>query len=182
MYKRQENGIEDFLKIILPIKHEDYVVDLWRRTKKKIGLWMRGQLLLGVLIAILTYLVLAIMGIEYALLLSIIAGIMELIPYGILIALVPAVSFSYLSGGVSTALMVLGAYLIIHQFEVYLFSPLVIKKVTGLSPLIIILAVLVGVELGGFWGLFLAIPGAVLFMEIANDIDKHKTAIRTKNG
>ncbi len=178
----QENGIEDFLKIILPIKHEDYVVDLWRRTKKKIGLWMRGQLLLGVLIAILTYLVLAIMGIEYALLLSIIAGIMELIPYGILIALVPAVSFSYLSGGVSTALMVLGAYLIIHQFEVYLFSPLVIKKVTGLSPLIIILAVLVGVELGGFWGLFLAIPGAVLFMEIANDIDKHKTAIRTKNG
>ena len=121
------------------------------------------------------------MGIQYALLLSIIAGLMELIPYGILIALVPAVSFSYLSGGMQSALMVLGAYLIIHMFEVYLFSPLVIKKVTGLSPLIIILAVLVGVELGSFWGLLLSIPGALLFMEIISDMEKHKTTLRSKN-
>ena len=138
-------------------------------------------MLLGVLIAILTYLVLAIMGIQYALLLAIIAGVMELIPYGILLALVPAVSFSYLSGGISSAAMVLGAYLIIHQFEVYLFSPLVIKKVTGLSPLVIILAVLIGYELGGFWGLLLSIPGALLFMEIMNDVEKHKNTIRIKN-
>ncbi len=177
----QERGIENFLRIVLPIKHEEYVVNLWNRTRIKIGLWMKGQMLLGVLIAVLTYLVLAVLGIQYALLLAIIAGVMELIPYGILIALVPAVSFSYLSGGISNALMVLGAYLIIHQFEVYLFSPLVIKKVTGLSPLIIILAVLVGLELGGFWGLLLSIPGALLFMEIVNDIEKHKNTIREKN-
>ena len=177
----QEKGIENFLRIILPIKYEEYVIGLWNRTRIKIGLWMKGQMLLGVLIAILTYLVLAIMGIQYALLLAIIAGVMELIPYGILLALVPAVSFSYLSGGISSAAMVLGAYLIIHQFEVYLFSPLVIKKVTGLSPLVIILAVLIGYELGGFWGLLLSIPGALLFMEIMNDVEKHKNTIRTKN-
>ena len=177
----QDKGIENFLRVVLPLKFEEYVIDLWNRTRVKIGLWMKGQMLLGILIAILTYLVLAIMGIQYALLLSIIAGLMELIPYGILIALVPAVSFSYLSGGMSTALMVLGAYLIIHMFEVYLFSPLVIKKVTGLSPLIIILAVLVGVELGNFWGLLLSIPGALLLMEIMSDMEKHKTTLRTKN-
>ncbi len=177
----QEKGIENFLRVILPLKYEEYVVNLWDRTRVKIGLWMKGQMLLGILIAILTYLVLAVMGIQYALLLAIIAGLMELIPYGILLALVPAVSFSYLSGGMSSALMVLGAYLIIHQFEVYLFSPLIIKKVTGLSPLIIILAVLVGYELGGFWGLLLSIPGALLFMEIMNDVEKHKTTLRTKN-
>ena len=177
----QDKGIENFLRVVLPLKFEEYVIDLWNRTRVKIGLWMKGQMLLGILIAILTYLVLAIMGIQYALLLSIIAGLMELIPYGILIALVPAVSFSYLSGGMSTALMVLGAYLIIHMFEVYLFSPLVIKKVTGLSPLIIILAVLVVVELGNFWGLLLSIPGALLLMEIMSDMEKHKTTLRTKN-
>ena len=177
----QERGIENFLRIILPIKYEEYVIDLWGRTRVKIGLWMKGQMLLGIIIAILTYLVLAILGIQYALLLAIIAGLMELVPYGILIALVPAVSFSYLSGGMSSALMVLGAYLIIHIFEIYLFSPLVIKKVTGLSPLIIILAVLVGVELGSFWGLLLSIPGALLFMEIMNDMEKHKTTLRNKN-
>lgn len=177
----QEKGIENFLRIILPLKYEEYVVDLWERTRKKIALWMRGQALLGILVAILTYLVLAIMGIQYAFLLALIAGIMELIPYGILIALVPAVSFSYLSGGTTDALMVLGAYFIIHQFEVYLFSPLIIKKVTGLSPFIMILAVLVGFELGGFWGIILSIPGAMLFMEIMNDMEKHKTASKIKN-
>ena len=178
----QENGIENFLKIILPVKQENYVIDLWRRVNRKIALWMKGQLLLGVLIAVLTYLVLSLLGIQYALLLSLIAGIMELVPYGILIAVIPAVGFSYLSGGFSSALMVAAAYLIIHQFEVYLFSPLIIKRVTGLSPLIIILSVLVGLKLGGFWGLILAIPGAMLFMEILNDIEKHKILLKEKNG
>jgi predicted PurR-regulated permease PerM len=178
----QENGIENFLRVILPAKQEEYVVDLWRRVNRKIAQWMKGQLLLGVLIAVLTYLVLSLLGIEYALMLSIIAGIMELIPYGIFVAVVPAVVFSYLSGGISSALMVGAAYLIIHQFEVYLFSPLIIKRVTGLSPLVVILAVLVGFKLAGIWGLILAIPGAMLFMEILNDIEKRKISVKEKNG
>ena len=177
----QEKGIENFLRIILPAKQEDYVIDLWGRVSKKIAFWMKGQILLGVLVTVLTYLVLSILGIDYALLLSLITGIIELIPYGILIALIPAVSFSYLSGGFSSALMVAGAYLIIHQFEIYLFSPLIIKRVTGLSPLVIILAVLIGYELAGFWGFILAIPGAVLLMELLNDVEKHKIFAKTKN-
>ena len=112
----QEKGIENFLRIILPVQYEEYAVDLWERSRRKIALWMKGQMLLGILITILTYLMLSIMGIQYALLLAIIAGIMELVPYGILVALIPAISFSYLSGGVSSALMVAGAYIILHQF------------------------------------------------------------------
>ena len=177
----QEKSIENFLRIILPEKYEEYVVSLWGRSRRKIALWIRGQMLVGLLVAILTYLVLSLLGIQYALLLSIIAGIMELVPYGILLALVPAVSFSYLSGGASSALMVAGAYLIIHQFELYLFTPLVIKRVVGLSPLVIILAVLMGLELGGFWGLILAIPAAVVFMEVMDDLEKHKISKRLKN-
>ncbi len=71
--------------------------------------------------------------------------------------------------------MVAGAYFIIHQFESFLFTPLIIKKVTGLSPLIVILAVLAGFQLGGFWGLILSIPFAVFFMELVSDIEKRKT-------
>ncbi len=175
----QEKGIEKFLRIILPIEHEEYVVDLWERSRRKIALWMKGQMLLGILITILTYLMLSLLGIQYALLLSIIAGIMELIPYGILVALIPAVYFSYLSGGVSSALMVAGAYLILHEFEVFLFSPLVIKNVVGLSPLVVIIAALIGFELGGFWGLVLAIPVSVFIMELLGDIEKKKVSSRT---
>ncbi|PIZ86487.1 hypothetical protein COX94_00030 [Candidatus Nomurabacteria bacterium CG_4_10_14_0_2_um_filter_33_9] len=177
----QEKGIEKFLRIILPVEYEEYAVDLWERSRRKIALWMKGQMLLGILITILTYLMLSIMGIQYALLLSIIAGVMELVPYGILVALVPAISFSYLSGGISTALMVGGAYIILHQFEVFLFAPLVIKSVVGLSPLVVIIAALVGFELGGFWGLVLAIPVAVFIIELMSDLEKKKISSRIKN-
>jgi predicted PurR-regulated permease PerM len=177
----KENGIEDFLRIIFPVEHEGYVVDLWQRSRRKIALWMRGQMLLGILIAILTYLLLSILAIRFALLLAIIAGIMELVPYGILVALIPAVSFSYLSGGFPSALMVAGAYLVLHQFDAFLFSPLIIKKVVGLSPLVVILAAVIGFELGGIWGLFLAIPTAVFLMELVNDIEHKKTSFRINN-
>ncbi len=177
----QEKGIEKFLMIILPVKYEEYAVDLWGRSRRKIALWMKGQMLLGILITILTYLMLSLMGIQYALLLAIIAGIMELVPYGILVALIPAFSFSYLSGGLGTALMVSGAYIILHQFEVFLFAPLVIKSVVGLSPLVVIIAAVVGFELGGFWGLVLAIPVAVFLMELLSDLEKKKSSSRINN-
>ncbi len=178
----QEKGIENFLRIIIPIKHEEYIIDLWQRSRRKIALWLKGQLLLGLLITILTYLVLSLLGNQYSLLLAIISGVMELVPYGILIALVPAISFTYLSAGLSSALVVAGAYVIIHQFEVFLFSPLVIRKVVGLSPIVVILAAVIGFELASVWGLVLAIPVAVFLMELISDVEKHKAIFRTTNG
>lgn len=175
----QERGIENFLRIILPIQYEGYVVNLWERSSRKIALWIKGQLVLGLIDAVLIYLVLSLIGIQYALLFAIVAGIMGLIPYGTLIALVPAVSVSYLSGGWSDSFMVAGAYLIIHQFEVFLFAPLLIKSIVGLSPIVIILSILVGFELGGVWGAILAIPMAVILMEFLSDIEKDKTLART---
>ncbi len=175
----QEKGIENFLRLIFPIQHEDYVVDLWERSRRKIALWMKGQVVLGIVIAVLIYLILSLLGIDYALLLAIIAGIMELVPYGIWVALIPAFAFSYLSDGISSALMVAGAYIIIHQFEVFLFAPLIIKKIVGLSPIVIILSVLIGFELGGIWGGVLAIPVAVIVMEFLSDIEKNKILART---
>jgi predicted PurR-regulated permease PerM len=177
----QERGIENFLRIILPIKHENYVVDLWERSRRKIALWVKGQLVLGLIDAVLVYLVLSLIGIQYALLFAIIAGIMGLIPYGTLIALIPAVSVSYLSGGLSDSLMVAGAYLIIHEFEVFLFAPLLIKSIVGLSPIVIILSILIGFELGGVWGAILCIPIAVVVMEFLNDIEKDKNLFKIQN-
>jgi len=175
----QEKGIEGFIRIVVPLDYEDYVVDLWERSSKKIGLWVHGQVVLALVVAVLVYLLLSLLGIEYALLLSIIAGVMELVPYGVLVALIPAFSFSYISDGLSTALLVSGAYLIIHEFEVFLFTPLIINKVVGLSPIVIILSIVIGFELLGIWGAFIAIPVAVIFMEFLNDVEKHKISARS---
>jgi len=176
-----EKGIENFLRIILPVEHEDYVVNLWDRSSRKIALWVKGQLLLAFVVAILIYLVLSLLGVQYALLLAIIAGIMELVPYGILVSLIPAIAFSYFSDGLGKALMVAGVYIIIHQFEVFLFAPLIIKRIVGLSPIVIILAALIGFELASFWGVVLAIPLAILIVEFSSDIEKNKLLARSKH-
>jgi predicted PurR-regulated permease PerM len=172
----RERGIENFLRIITPQAQEEYVIGLWQRTERKIGLWMQGQMLLGLIVGVLTYLGLTIMGVRYSFILALVTAFCELIPFGIFLAVIPAMLFSYLDGGVSLTFMTLVLYFILHQFENYLISPLIIKKVIGVSPLVVILSVLIGAELAGFWGVILAIPCAVFLLEFLDDLEKDKIA------
>lgn len=169
-----EGGIETFIRIVSPSKHADYAVDLWKRTDTKIGLWFQGQLLLGLLVGVLTYLGLLIFDVKYSLLLALLVAVMELIPFGIMLAVIPAVASGYLSHGSTGALEVAGLYLIVHQFEINLIAPLIVRKVIGVSPLVVILSVLIGVKLAGFWGVMLSIPFAVCLLEFLDDIKKRK--------
>ena len=176
----EEKGIEKFLRIIIPIEYEDHAVDLWERSRRKIALWIKGQVILGILVAILIYLILSLLQVEYALILALIAGIMDLVPYGTILALIPAVVISYASGGFASAGIVAVAYLIINQFEIFLFAPVIIEKVVGLSPLVIIFAAIIGFEFSSFWGLILAIPVAVFVMELMSDLEKNKIILRSE--
>lgn len=169
-----KDGIENFLKIITPVQNESYVINLWERSQKKIALWISGQVVLGLIIGVLTFVGLKILGVEYAFLLAVVAGLFELIPFGIFLAAVPAVTLSFTSGGVSLALMVIGLYIIIQQLESYLIAPLIVQKATGISPLVVILSVLIGINLAGFWGLILAIPVAVTILEYVKDLEMAK--------
>ncbi len=170
----KENGIESFLRIIIPRKEEEYVVRLWKRTERKIGLWIQGQMLLGLIIGLLTYLGLTIIGVKYSLVISLITAVFLLIPFGIFIAMAIAVMFAYINGGVTIAFLTALLYMILHQFENYLIAPLIVKKVIGISSLVVILAVLIGADLAGVWGVILAVPFAVALFEIIDDIEKKK--------
>lgn len=170
----QENGIEDFLGLVTPPRHEAYVLDLWSRSRKKIGLWMQGQLLLGAIIGIFVFLALSILGIKYALLLALIAAAFELIPvFGPIMAAVPAVALGF-SESVFLGFMVLGFYVIIQQFENHLIYPLVVRKVVGVPPIVVILALVAGGKLAGVLGIILAVPLASAFMEFVSDVEKEK--------
>ena len=174
----QPNGIENFLRIVTPVNREQYVIDLWRRSRQKIGLWMQGQLLLGLIIGILVFLGLTILQVRYALVLAILAALFELIPYfGPILSAVPAVLLGF-SEGLPLGLMVLGLYIIMQQFENHLIYPLVVKKIVGVPPLVVILSLLIGAKLAGFMGLLLAVPLAAVLMEAAGDFEKSKYLVR----
>jgi len=180
-FAAQERGIDDFLRVISPLKHQKYVLDLWRRSQIKIGRWMQGQLLLGLIIGILVYLGLTILGVKYALLLAIIAAVFELIPvFGPVLAAVPAVAFGFIDGGLSLAIFIVGLYLIIQQFENHLIYPLVVTKVVGVPPLLVILALIVGAKLAGFLGILLSVPVATVIYEFVKDIQKDRDDLLKK--
>lgn len=172
-----DRGVENFLRIITPVSHEEYVINLWRRTEKKIGLWFQGQLLLGVIMGLLVYLSLTIMGVKYSLILALFTALCELVPYGIFVAIIPATIFAYLNGGVTTSFLTAIIFFVLHQFEHYLIYPLIVKNVIGISPLVVILSVLIGGHLAGFWGIVLAIPCAVFILEFSEDLEKKKISI-----
>ncbi len=179
----QENGISKFLGLITPIKHEKYIIDLWKRSQIKIGDWMKGQILLGLIIAILVYLGLVILGVENALLLAVLTGVLELIPvFGPILASIPAILTAFIGGGLTSALLVIGLYIIVQQFESQLIYPLVVKKIVGVSPIIVILALIIGAKLAGFLGIVLSVPLISAFTEFINDIEKEKVLFWQKAG
>lgn len=172
----QEDGVANFLRIITPIEHESYVLDLWKRSQRKIGLWMQGQLVLGIIIGVLTYLGLSVLGVENALFLAFIAAIFELIPvFGPILAAVPAAMFGFLGGGLTLGFLVIGLYVIIQQFESQLIHPLVVKKIIGIPALIAIIALIVGGQIAGFLGIILSVPLAAVMMEYLGDVEKRKS-------
>lgn len=170
-----ETGIDDFLRVVTPKKNQRYVLDLWKRSQYKIGLWMQGQLLLGVIVGLLVYLGLVILGVPYALVLAVLAGLFELIPvFGPVLSAVPGVGLAFVSGGITLALIVLALYVIIQQFENHLIYPLVVTKVVGVPPLLVILALIVGAQLAGFLGIILSVPIAAVIQEFVNDFTRRR--------
>lgn len=177
----QEKGIESFFRLVAPVKERAYVLDLWRRSQTKIGLWFQGQLLLGILVGVLAFLGLTILGVPNALFLAVIMAVFELIPvFGPVMAAVPGIALAFGSGtafagpGIPAALMVGVFYFIIQQFESHLIYPLVVRKVIGIPPVLVILALVIGGKLAGILGVLLSVPVTAVLMEFLGDVAKEK--------
>lgn len=177
----QEKGIDNFLRILTPLRHEHYVVNLWNRTQHKIGLWFKGQLLLGLIMGAIVTVVLALMGVQYAFLIGVVSGIAELIPFGIIFAAVPAVLFAVINGGIWLGIKVLIFYIVAHEVESYVLSPVVAHRTVGIPPLVVLLSFLIGITVAGIWGAIIAIPVAVFILEYLSDVEKQKLVPYTVN-
>jgi len=127
-----------------------------------LGRWLRGQLLLIVLVSAVIYVVLGpILHIPYALALGILSGVLEIIPLvGPLIAASIAGTVTFATHGTDTTIVVLVVYLVVRQVEDQVVMPLVIGRAVHLHPVITIFAVLVGLSTWGVLGGLLGVPVA----------------------
>lgn len=165
----QEKGVEQFLRVVIPEQHEDYVVSLWNRVEKKIGYWFGGQVLVAILIGLITYLGLFLMGVPYALILAAVAALFVFVPFGTALSVAPALVLGYLGGGIGLALQIFLFYGIVHYIELYFFTPYILHRTIGMPMLVIILSAIACLELFGLIGVVIAVPIAVLILELVYD-------------
>jgi predicted PurR-regulated permease PerM len=168
----EENSLRKYFKSFAPIEYQPYIAQLLTKMQKKIGAWLRGQIILGFIVGIAVYIGLKLLGVEYALLLALIAGIFEIVPYvGPILALIPAAIIGF-ADSVFIGIAIVILYLVIQQIENNLLVPKVMQKVTGLNPIISIIALLVGIKVAGLIGAILAIPLATMIGVATEDFFK----------
>jgi len=161
--------IKGILISFVPEKQKEQVVRIFQKVGLKIGAWVRGQIILCLLIGLVSYIILAIFKVPYALILAVIAGVLEIVPnIGPILSGLVAILFA-LSISPFTALIVGISYLGVQQLESQILVPKIMGKAVGVSPVLVIVALLVGGKLFGVAGAILAIPVAAAIQVVVSE-------------
>ena len=156
--------LEGVVHAVTPLQFRRNVLERHRVIVSRMGSWMRAQLLVMLFAFILSWIGFSIVGLEYSLFLSLLAGIFSIVPVvgwitaGILAALLGLTQSVWVFIGVIVVIF------IVHFFEAYIFIPLVTERAVGLSPVAVLIALLLGAKLAGFLGVLLAVPIATAVM------------------
>lgn len=142
------------------------IIALFSRIDEKLGAWIRGQLTVGFIVGFLVFIGLEIVGMDFALVLGIVVGITNIIPYfGPIIGAIPALFLGLLRSPLMF-LKVLLVQVVAQQLESNLITPQVLGRQLGLHPLLIIFALLLGAQFGGIAGLLFAVPVTAVIREV----------------
>jgi predicted PurR-regulated permease PerM len=156
-------NIQSALLGVIPESNRPRANALLEDLDAVVGGFIRGQLIDGAIVGTLIGSMLWIMHVPYALLIGVLGGALNLIPYaGAIVSFFPAVILAMLYNGFSNAATVAVLFGVIHQIDGNLIAPRILRANVGLSPVWIILAILAGSELFGLPGTFLAVPTAAI--------------------
>lgn len=162
-------NLHKFFLSLFPSKHGAYLSQRIHTIQEKIGDWIRGQLLLGISMGIITFIAFWILGIKYATTLAIISAISEFIPYvGPLITFSSAALIA-INQSTGTFLWLILVYVIIQTIEGNILVPLIMSRSVGINPIIVILAMLIGWQFLGILGMIIAIPVAKIISLFVED-------------
>ena len=152
---------------LVPEPHRDEAASLVSAVDRVFGGFIRGELILVVIMSVATYIGLSIIGVPFALVLAIATGFLELIPvFGPVIAAIPPIglalvtqnNFGWPGWVAATAVAVM--YTVFRQLEDYLVIPNVVGRVVRVHPLVALFALFAGLQIGGVTGMVIALPVA----------------------
>lgn len=163
---------EDILMEIVGDGMAKRVTVVLRAVERRLGAWVRGQLLLMLFVGVFCYIGLVLLKVEFALPLAILAGILEIVPMiGPIISAIPAIIVALATSPTPfLALSVAALFFIVQQIENNILVPLVMKRSVGFSPIVTILALMVGGKIAGVAGAVLAVPVVLVIQVVLNDV------------
>ncbi len=171
---------KNFLKFIAsPFngKQEKKTLNVISQVEKGLGSWVRGQLTLSLAVGVLSYIGLRIIGIPFALPLALISALLEIVPIiGPIMAAIPAILVGLTISPLS-ALAAAAVFFLVQQLENHLIVPVIMSRVVGLQPPIVIITLLIGAKLYGIGGAFLAVPFAILLKIIVQEVLMNRTEL-----
>jgi predicted PurR-regulated permease PerM len=151
--------IKRFVMGFVPLKQRDATLDILAELEQVIGGFIRGQLLVGASVGTLIAIGLTFVGEPYAILIGVVAAALDLIPYiGPVIAAIPAFIIAVIAGGFPLALKVAIVFVLANQLEGHVIAPNIVSRTIKLSPSAVLIAILIGGELDGVVGMFVAVP------------------------
>jgi putative permease len=152
---------------------------VWNDLDVKIASYVRGKFIEIILVWASTYIAFAFMGLNYAMLLSLLVGLSVIVPYvGATVVTIPVALVGFSQWGMSSQLgYLIGIYAFIQFLDGNLLVPLLFSEVVNLHPIAIIVAVVFFGSLWGIWGVFFAIPLATLVQAIIKAWPAHEVAI-----
>jgi predicted PurR-regulated permease PerM len=159
---------ESFLKDMVGAAAAGRIMEAIRAIEKRLGAWVGGQLFLMIVIGVLVYIGLSFLRVEFAIPLAILAGLLEIVPMiGPIVSAVPAILVAFASSPL-LALSVVALYIIVQQLENNFIVPMVMRRSVGLSPIVTILALMIGGRLAGITGAVLAIPAVLVIQTVVS--------------
>ena len=176
----EDEAITRWLRSLAPDEYQPFIVQLVNKMKKKLGHWLRGQLVLSVFIGLMVYLALLALGVDYALVIALMAAVAELVPYvGPVLSAVPAIFLAFAqTGGAALPIAVAVTFWLIQVIENNLLVPRVMQKAVGLNPIVSILSILISAQLAVIIGILIAIPLVTVlsvFIEEVHTVRSHET-------
>lgn len=153
-----------------------------KEAETSLGHWVKGQVFLMFFIGIITYIGMLVLGIEFPFALGVISGVLEVVPMiGPIIAAIIAVLVA-LGQSPEKALAVVIFFIVLQQAEGNILVPKVMNKVSGFSPLVILVALLIGVKIFGLIGALIAVPLTMIGFIVYKRFVKYTRNITHTNG
>jgi len=162
--------IEKNLILLFPKKDEEFIVSLWRRCQKTVGLWFLTSILSCFFVGVLSFVVFSLLKTKYSLSLSLLAGALNFVPIlGPIFASILIFTLLFLDS-LTKAFLALVCFVIIQQIENNIVTPFMTKKFVGLSPVLILVSLAVGGRLFGILGAILTIPLVAIVVKFSKGL------------